>query len=124
MAKNPGKIARDLNAVMAEKVFGWKDVHKYGGELIGKKRDKAGRWRKSKVPSYASDPIQAYAIEDRIKQLGCWDRYDKELTRITKANNLPRDWASAEQKSRAAIKAAGDNRTRARRPPRLSSRDR
>jgi len=105
--KSSAKIARDLSAVIAEKVFGWKDVHKYDGELIGKKRDKAGRWRKAKVPAYASDPVHAYAIEDRVKQLGRWDRYDKELSRITKANNLPRDWATPEQKSRAAIKVVG-----------------
>jgi hypothetical protein len=105
--KLPAKIARDLTAVTAEKIFGWKDVHKYGGELIGKKQDKAGRWRKAKVPAYATDPIHAYAIEDRMKQLGRWDRYDKELSRITKAQNLPRDWATPEQRSKAAIKAVG-----------------
>jgi hypothetical protein len=108
MAKKPrAKIARDLTAVTAEKVFGWKDVHKYAGELIGKKQDKAGRWRKAKVPAYATDPVHAYAIEDRMKQLGCWDRYDKELYRITKTQNLPRDWATPEQRGRAAIKAVG-----------------
>lgn len=108
MAKKPAaKIARDLTADIAENVFDWKDVHKYAGELIGKKQDKAGRWRKAKVPAYATDPVHAYAIEDRIKQLGRWDRYDKELSRITKAQNLPRDWATPEQRSRAAIKAVG-----------------
>ena len=108
MAKiSQAKIARDLSAVTAEKVFGWKDVHKYAGELIGKKQDKAGRWRKAKVPAYTSDPMHAYAIEDRMKQLGRWDRYDRELSRITKNLNLPRDWATPEQKSRAAIKAVG-----------------
>ena len=73
-----------LTAVTAEKVFGWKNVHQQDGVLIGKKQDKAGRWRKAKVPAYATDPIHAYAIEDRMKQLGRWDRYDKELCRITK----------------------------------------
>jgi hypothetical protein len=29
----------------AEKAFGWKNVHKHAGELIGKKQDKLGRWR-------------------------------------------------------------------------------
>jgi hypothetical protein len=108
MAKKlPAKIARDLTAVTAEKVFGWKDVHKYAGELIGKKQDKAGRWRKAKVPAYASDPVHADAIDERMKQLGRWDGYDKELSRITKNLNLPRDWATPEQRSRAAIKAVG-----------------
>jgi hypothetical protein len=103
--KPPAKIARDLTAVTAEKIFGWKDVYKYGGELIGKKQDKAGRWRKAKVPRYATNLVHVYA--DRMKQLGRWDRYDKELSRITKAQNLPRDWATPEQRSKAAIKAVG-----------------
>ena len=108
MAKKPSaKIVRDLTVVTAEKVFGWKEVHKQAGELIGKKQDKAGRWRTAKVPAYASDPVHAYAIDERIKQLGRWDRYDKELSRITKAKNLPRDWASPEQRARAAIQAIG-----------------
>jgi len=35
----------ELDALTAEKVFGWKNVYKHDGELIGKKQDKAGRWR-------------------------------------------------------------------------------
>ena len=105
--KSPAKIAPDLTAVTAEKVFGWKNVHKYGGALIGKKQDKAGRWLRAKVPAYATDPIHASAIDDRMKQLGRSDRYEKELSRITKSNDLPRDWATPEQRSRAAIKAVG-----------------
>jgi hypothetical protein len=30
-----------LDALTAEKVFGWKDVHKHEGTLVGKKQDKA-----------------------------------------------------------------------------------
>jgi hypothetical protein len=97
----------ELTAETAEKIFAWRNVHKYAGELIGQKQDKAGRWRKAKVPAYATDPVHAYAIDERMKQLGRWERYDKELSRITKAQNLPRDWATAEQRSRAAIKAVG-----------------
>jgi hypothetical protein len=108
MARKAGnKTGPELTAITAEKVFGWKNVHKHEGELIGKKQDKAGRWRKAKVPLYASDPAQAYAIDERMKQLGRWERYERELSRITKANSLPRDWATPEQKSRAAIKAVG-----------------
>ena len=103
--KPPAKITRDLTAMTAEKVFGWKNVHQYAGKLMGKKHDKAGRWRKAKIPAYASDPAHADAIEDRMKALDCWDRYDRELSRITKKQNLPRDWATPEQRSRAAIKA-------------------
>ena len=108
MAKqSPAENARDLTAGAAEKGFGWKDDHKYGGELIGKKQEKAGRWRKAKVPAFATDPSHPTAIQDRMKQLGRWSRYDKELVRITKAQNLPRDWATPEQRGRAAIKAVG-----------------
>jgi hypothetical protein len=39
-----------LDALKAEKVFGWKNVHKHDGSLVGKKQDKAGRWRLGKVP--------------------------------------------------------------------------
>ena len=66
--KPPAKITRDLTAMTAEKVFGWKNVHQYAGKLIGKKQDKAGRWRKAKIPAYASDPAHADAIEDRMKR--------------------------------------------------------
>jgi hypothetical protein len=105
--KAQGRKESDLNALTAEKVFGWKDVHRYAGEFIGKKQDKAGRWRKAKVPPYASDSAHAYAIDERIKQLGRWERYEKELARITKTQNLPREWATPEQRSRAAVKAVG-----------------
>ena len=97
-----------LIAATAEKVFGWKDVHKQEGELIGKKQDRAGRWRKAKVPDYTNDQRQAYAIDDRMKQLGRWERYNHELTRITKVKNLPPEWATPEQRSRAALKVLGD----------------
>ena len=34
-----------LDAPTAEKVFGWKNVHKHEGSLVGKKQDKVDRWR-------------------------------------------------------------------------------
>jgi hypothetical protein len=34
-----------LDALTAEKVFGWQKVHKQQGALVGRKQDKAGRWR-------------------------------------------------------------------------------
>jgi hypothetical protein len=43
----------DLTAATAEKVFGWKNVHKQNGDLIGKKQDKLRRWRTAKVPDYS-----------------------------------------------------------------------
>jgi hypothetical protein len=39
-----------LTAAVAEKVFGWKKVHNRDGELVGKKKDQAGRWQKARVP--------------------------------------------------------------------------
>jgi hypothetical protein len=94
----------ELTTATAEKVFGWKNVHKHNGELIGKKQDKLGRWRSAKAPDYSNDPSQAFAIDERMKQLGRWDQYMKELSELTKTKNLPREWATAEQRSRAAIK--------------------
>jgi hypothetical protein len=84
----------NLDTLTAEKVFGWKNVHKHEGALVGKKQDKAGRWRLAKVPFYSTNPIHAYSIEERIKQLGCLDRYLKELSKITHAKNVPSEWAS------------------------------
>ena len=99
--------AERLAKATAENVFGWKGVHKCNGELVGKKQDKAGRWRKAKVPDYVNDQRQAYAIDNRMKQLGRSERYLKELSRITKAKNLPSEWATPEQRSQAALKALG-----------------
>jgi hypothetical protein len=33
-----------LDALTAEKVFGWKRVHKHGGALVGRKQDRAGHF--------------------------------------------------------------------------------
>ena len=66
-----------LDTLTAQKVFGWKNVHQHGSEIVGKKQDKAGRWRSARVPSFSTDPVLAYAIDDRMKQLGRADRYQK-----------------------------------------------
>jgi hypothetical protein len=106
--KAPDRIPTglDLDALTAQKVFGWKHVHKHDGELIGKKQDKAGRWRSAKVPSYSTDPVHAYAIDERMKQLGRSERYLKELSRIARAKKIPTDWATPEQRAQAALKAS------------------
>jgi hypothetical protein len=108
-----------LDALTAEKVFGWKNVCKHEGSLVGKKPDKAGRWRLAKVPYYSTNPIHVYSIEDRMKQLGRMDRYQKELSKISTSKNIPLDWATPDQRCRAAIRAVGQygqviplNRTR------------
>ena len=96
-----------LDALTAEKVFGWQRVHKHQGALVGRKQDKAGRWRRAKVPNYSTNPLHSYSVENRMKQLGRMDRYEKELSKLTRSENIPSDWASPEQRCRAAIKAVG-----------------
>jgi hypothetical protein len=96
-----------LDALTAEKVFGWKNVHKHEGSLIGKKQDKAGRWRLAKVPYYSTNPLHALSVDDRMKQLGRLDRYEKELSKLTRSKNIPSEWAAPDQRCRAAIKAMG-----------------
>ena len=104
-ARSHDRRSSALTATVAAKVFGWKNVHTYNGQLIGKKQDKAGNWRKAKVPDYANDPRQGYVIDERMKQLGHTARYLKELSLITKPSKLPAQWATPEQRSKAAIKA-------------------
>src|SRR5262252_3902148 len=97
--KTPDKIPSgpQLDILTAQKVFGWKNVHQHDGEIVGKKQDKAGRWCSAKVPSYSTDPVLAYAIDERMKHLGKSEPYQKELAKITRAKNLPCDWATPEQ---------------------------
>jgi hypothetical protein len=66
-----------LDALTAEKVFGWKNVHKQDGEIVGKKQDKAGRWRQAKVPGYSTDPVLAYVTEPSTYSYGNGSRYRK-----------------------------------------------
>ena len=98
-----------LDALTAEKVFGWKNVHQHDDRdgFYGKRQDKAGYWRLAKVPPYSTNFLNAYSIEGRMEQLGRLDRYLRQLFRITHANNIPADWASPDQRCRAAIKAMG-----------------
>ena len=57
----------DLDALIAEDVFGWRNVHRHQGALFGKKEDKLGRWRSAKVPNFSTNPIHSSAIEERIE---------------------------------------------------------
>ena len=100
----------ELTAKTAEIVFGWKNVHKHNGELIGKKQDKLGRWRLAKVPDYSNDPTRAYAVDERMKQLGRFGQFLKELSKLTKAESLPIEWATPEQRCSAAMKVLGGKR--------------
>jgi hypothetical protein len=96
-----------LDGLTVEKVFGWKNVHKHQGALVGRKQDKAGHWRRAKVPNYSTNPLHSYSVENRMEQLGRSDRYQKELAKITRSKKIPSDWASPDQRCRAAIKAVG-----------------
>jgi hypothetical protein len=96
-----------LDALTAEKVFGWRNVHHHNdrGGLYGKRQDKLGHWRLAKVPNYSTNPLHAYSIDERMKQVGRLDRYLKELSKITSFKNIPSEWAAPDQRCRAAIKA-------------------
>ena len=96
-----------LDALTAEKVFGWQKVHMHQGSLVGRKQDKAGHWRRAKVPNYSTNPLHSYSVENRMKELGRMDRYQKELPKLTRSENIPSDWATPDQRCRAAIKAVG-----------------
>jgi hypothetical protein len=74
-----------LDALTAEKVFGWRKVHKHQGSLVGRKQDKAGRWRLAKVPGYSTNVGHAHAIEDQMKRLGRFDQYWSELQRYARS---------------------------------------
>ena len=102
----------ELTIAVAERVFGWRNVHEHQGELIGKRQDKLGRWRFARIPDYANDPKQAHAVEERMRQIGRFDAYAKELSRLTKAKGLPLEWATPEQRGQAALNAAEKKRRR------------
>jgi hypothetical protein len=105
--KTPDKVPQgpELDTLTAENVFGWKYVHKHDGALIGKKPDKLGLWRSAKMPRFSSDPREAYAINQRMKQLGRSERDLEELSRLTRSKNLPAEWATPEQRAIGALKA-------------------
>ncbi len=68
-------------------------------------QDKLGRWRLAEVPPYSTDPRESSAVEARIKELGLLKKYLKKLNNIAHAKNLPAEWASPDQRCRAAIRA-------------------
>jgi hypothetical protein len=104
--RNVDKITSgpDLNALIAERVMGWRNVERQDGRYWGRKQDKAGRWRRTAVRNYCKNPTDAYLIDERIKQLGLSEKYRKELTKITRVKKIPVEWASPDQRCRAALK--------------------
>jgi hypothetical protein len=101
-----------LNAEIAETVFGWKNVQQRDGMLVGKKPDKLGRMRNAKVPNFVGDVTQAYMIEERMKQLGKESAYLRELEKLTKNSTLPAEWATPEQRGKAAMKVLSNEKQR------------
>jgi hypothetical protein len=93
-----------LDALVAARVMGWKDVKRQGSRSWGKKKDKAGRWRRAAIPDFSEDPAIAFAIDERMKELGLAEKYSRELSKITHARNLPLQWATPHQRCRAALK--------------------
>jgi hypothetical protein len=82
--------------------MGWKSVDRLdigkGGkrdQYRGKKPDKLGRWHSADVRHYSTNPAGAYLIAPRMKELGLWERYVKELSKMTRAKGLPVDWGSS-----------------------------
>ena len=110
---------RALDAKFAETVMGWKDVKRTetgrggAGEYFGKKPDKLGRLRKTRVPDFCNNPGIAAEIEPRMKELGLWKRYEIELLKATHAKGLPSEWATPEQSCRAALRVVGRTKLRA-----------
>jgi hypothetical protein len=94
----------ELNAVTAERVFGWIDIERREHQPWGKRKDKAGRWRSARVPDYSTDPTYADDLEQRMNELGLLKQYLKELARISRSEGLPTDWAPPDQRCRAAVK--------------------
>ena len=85
--------------------MGWKAVEREGqSEAWGKKQNKAGRWRKTKVPNYSGDPNAVTDVKVRLKELRLFEQYEKELEKLAGRAAIPEPWASAAQKSQAALK--------------------
>ena len=73
-----------LDALTAEKVFGWKSIYKHEGSIVGKKPDNTGHWQFAELLNYSTNPLHAYTIEMRMSELGRLDQYLRELFRITR----------------------------------------
>jgi hypothetical protein len=101
----PGSRDRDLNAMVAENIFGWKNIRRVEGKLVGRKPDKLGRFRVASVPNYVGDARQAAAIETRMVELRKAKQYARQLEKLAAARNLPPDWATAELRAQAALEA-------------------
>ena len=102
----------ELDALTAERVFGWKDIERREHQPWGKRKDKGGRWRPARVPDYSTDPTYADDLEQRMNELRLLAQYRKELPNASRAKGLPTDWAPPDQRCRAAIKAVNSSKLR------------
>ena len=68
-----------------------------------KEAGQAGPHEEGKVPDYAGDPEHTSAIEKRMKDLGREALYTKALARLAQKEKLPVEWATPEQRVRAAL---------------------
>jgi hypothetical protein len=50
----------------------------------------SARWGTAKVPHSATKPAAAALVGQRLKELGHWNRYEKELAKITEARDAYR----------------------------------
>jgi hypothetical protein len=99
-----------LDALTAEKIFGWKNVHKHEGTLVGKKQDRAGRWRLAKVPYYSTNLVHAYSIEGPNETAWAVGSILERTLQGYSHQKYPEEWAAPDQRCRAAIKAVGYGR--------------
>jgi len=103
----------ELDALIAERVMNWRDVRAVSqSDYAGKKQDRAGRWRKARVPDYSTDPLLAYEVEKRMKELNLLQQYAEELAKIVRTRGLPVDWATPDQRCKAALNAVKSKRRR------------
>jgi hypothetical protein len=63
-----------LDALTAEKVFGWKNVHQhdYRDRFYGKRQDKAGYWRELRCPHTRPTSSMRIQSKDEWNSLGGW----------------------------------------------------
>lgn len=101
-----------LDALVAERVMGWKELKPQSDRYWGRKKDKAGRWRRAAVHEYSQEPTTSYLIEERMKELGLFTKYEKELAKLAQAQKLPSGWASPDQRCRAALKTVRNSKVK------------
>lgn len=102
-------VGRELDAAVAERVMGWRDIHlsrlrSMGKQLIGKPNNTF-----EDVPPYSSDDNAARLARNRIAELGLEERFEYELCRLIgyygRHPGFTMLQSTAEQQCRAALAA-------------------